>query len=81
MADAPKTRATPVRPPKPSFLGGAVPTLAAATNMTAEEMVSLTFSVPKEFHRRCRFEAAVKGISMKDLLTESFELWERQNGR
>lgn len=76
----PKTRAN-VPAPRKSFLpepATAAP-VGAADNMKGEDMASMTFVMPRDWHTRFKMTAALRGISMKDLLVESFDVWEKAN--
>ena len=50
----------------------------AADNMQSEQEVNMTFRVPHNFHQLYKQTAAMHRLSMKDILTESFELWQKQ---
>ena len=79
MTDDKPTRATPIRPPRSSFLGaGAMAPTVPADNMSGQPMVSMTFVMPRDWHTRFKATAAMRGVSMKDLLIEAFDIWERE---
>lgn len=48
-----------------------------ADNMASEKMIQVSFNMPEIWHRRFKTAAAQSGKSMKEILMESFELWER----
>ena len=50
--------------------------LAAPSNTRAAD---LNFKVSEEFHRAFKAAATIKGISMKELLDEAFQLWVERN--
>lgn len=66
-------------PPRKSILTDA-PTapLGAPDNKTGERLAPMTFNMPREWHIRFKMTAASRGISMKELLVESFAAWERE---
>lgn len=73
-----KTRAAVPSPPRKSFLPEAPAPVGAADNMTAERLAPMTFNMPRDWHARFKMTAAMRGMSMKDLLIESFAAWEKQ---
>ena len=77
-----KTRASVPKPPRKGFLPiKSVDRSADPDNMREEKFAPMTFSVPKSWHTRFKMTATAHGMSMKDLLVESFALWERENER
>lgn len=48
-----------------------------AQNMSDEKLAPMTFNMPRDWHTRFKMTAALHNMSMKDLLVESFDLWER----
>ena len=73
-----------VPPPKKSLKG--IPPLPVITvaNLDRPESTALTpmnFKVPEEFHREFKLYAVQHGMSMVDLLQESFSLLKKQRGR
>ena len=72
-----------VPPPKKSLKG--IPPLPVITvaNLDKREPTSLTpmnFKVPEEFHREFKLYAVQHGMSMVDLLQESFRRFKVQRG-
>ena len=60
---------------------GEPPTVRASQNLSRpdrEILKPLNFRVPGEFHRMFKIYAAERGMSMVDLLRESFEAYRRQ---
>jgi hypothetical protein len=49
----------------------------AADNMKDERLAPMTFNMPPDWHREFKATAAMNGISMKDLLIESFAAWQK----
>ena len=73
-----------VPPPKKSLKG--IPPLPVITvaNLDRPESTALTamnFKVPEEFHREFKLYAVQHGMTMGDLLRESFSLLKKQSGR
>ncbi len=52
----------------------------ASNNFPSEKVISMTFNMPEEWHIRFKLEATKRGIYMKDLLEECFELYLRERG-
>lgn len=73
----------PLKPRRNSFLGVAAavkpPTSEPANNMKDEALAPMTFNMPKDWHGRFKATASINHISMKDLLIEAFEAWEKAN--
>jgi DNA primase len=53
---------------------GLAPTMGA-NNMKATKISDMSFKVDPEFHVRYKTTAAAAGLSMKELLEQSFQLW------
>lgn len=70
------TRASVPKPPRKS--AGFLPAsgvVGAANNMREDDLVSMTFSMDRRWHTEFKMTATANGMSMKELLTESFEAW------
>lgn len=78
MADN-STKAAPKKPKRNSYLGNAQAPTQAANNMAKEVGAQMTFVMKTDWHKEFKGTAAFNGISMKDLLTESFEAWKKAN--
>ena len=52
----------------------------AANNM-AEKQKDMSFKVGAEFHHVFKSTAALHRLSMKELLEQSFELWQQKHGK
>lgn len=78
MSDKKPTRAN-IQPPRSSrsFLPDTPPPSEASDNMSAEELMNMTFTVPRDFRTRFKMTAFRHNLSMKDLLFEAFALWEK----
>lgn len=76
--DGKPTKAVPVRPARPSFLGSAVAPTAPANNMSAGNDASMTFVMPRNWHREFKATASLHDMTMKDLLIEAFDAWKRE---
>lgn len=73
------TRANvPAPPRKSTFLPEGVAVVPAANNMNGERLAPMTFNMPRDWHTRFKMTATAHGMNMKDLLTESFAAWERE---
>lgn len=51
----------------------------AADNMKRKKEVMMSFNMPTDWHVRFKTTAVMKGLSMKDLLIEVFDEWEKNN--
>ena len=72
------TANVPPKPGKSKFLGDMiVAPVTPANNMSDIKTADMTFRVDAEWHKRFKMTAAAHGMSMKDLLMESFSLWEK----
>jgi len=79
MTDKP-TRANVPPPKKKSFLPEHV-AVGAADNMNGERLAPMTFNMPRSWHLEFKMEAAVRGISMKELLQDSYAAYKREHGK
>ena len=78
-----KSRAT-IAPPakkKNTFLPTADAPVRVADNMKEEKIVGMTFNMPFEWHTQFKVAASLNGLSMKELLVESFDAWLKKNGQ
>jgi hypothetical protein len=72
-----------VPPPVRRGKGEPPPALAALDNLARAESVRLkplNFKVPADFHREFKTFAAMNGMSMLSVLTESFRLYREHKG-
>lgn len=46
----------------------------------SNDLLDLNFKVDKTFHRTYKLVATLKGMSMKELLEQSFETWVNEHG-
>jgi hypothetical protein len=72
-----------VPPPLRRGKGEPPPQLAALDNLARGEAVRLkplNFKVPADFHREFKTFAAMNGMSMLSVLTESFRLYREHKG-
>lgn len=69
----------PKKPIRAGFLADIeMPTMVPAPdNMKAEKTADMTFRMDPKWHSRFKATAALHGMSMKELLVESFALWEQ----
>lgn len=63
--------------PKRKTLPSAPQADLVSDNMQDERLAPMTFNMPRDWHTRFKMTAAMRGISMKELLVEAFETWER----
>ena len=72
-----------VPPPVRRGKGEPPPQLAALDNLARAESIRLkplNFKVPADFHREFKTFAAMNGMSMLSVLTESFRLYREHKG-
>ena len=72
-----------VPPPRKSAKGSPPPALKILSNLDKPEPSALTpmnFKVPEEFHREFKLYAVQHGISMVDLLQQSFQTLKKARG-
>ena len=50
----------------------------ASDNFQTERLVGMTFNMPESWHTEFKVTAATRGISMRELLIQSFEAWKKQ---
>jgi hypothetical protein len=70
--------------PKPPRKGTPPPadnTVGILTKAPPNELTPMNFKVPAEFHREFKAYAALRGISMLELLQESFRLVKLHQGQ
>lgn len=48
-------------------------------NFGEKRVISMTFNMDEDWHRRFKVEASMRGISMKELFEECFRLYEAQS--
>jgi hypothetical protein len=72
-----KTRAAVPPPRKKGFLPSTVE-VGASNNMKGDRIAPMTFNMPRDWHTEFKTTAVVHGVSMKDLLTECFDAWKRE---
>jgi hypothetical protein len=75
MAKVPSPRKPTKGIPTPSMI-----TLANLQKTESTELTPMNFRVPPEFHREYKVFAAQHGMSMVELLQESFRLMRDQRG-
>ena len=49
----------------------------AADNFATEQLVGMTFNMPKDWHTEFKMTAVVEGIPMRDLLVRCFDAWKK----
>lgn len=72
-----------VPPPTRRGKGEPPPQMAVLDNLTRNEAIRLkplNFKVPADFHREFKTFAAMNGVSMLDVLIESFRLYREHKG-
>lgn len=74
------TRAKPVPPGRKPFLPDtAGKTVKAADNMSGDDLVGMTFNMPREWHREFKARAVLDGHKdMKELLVQCFASYKRE---
>lgn len=77
MSDKKPRAAVPAPPKRKSFLPEIQQEIGAANNMRDERLAPMTFNMPKDWHFEFKMEAAALGISMKELLTMSFDAYKK----
>ena len=54
-------------------------TRTASQNLPTMKVISMTFNMPDEWHRRFKVTASSRGLTMKELFEECFALYEKHN--
>jgi hypothetical protein len=74
-------KTTPPSKPEKGRSSQPVIALADLDGHASEELTPLNFRVPKAFHRELKLYAVQHGISMVDLVQESFRFFRDKRGR